>query len=195
MPKIGGDGFDVHAVLYRQRGVRMAQIVEAHLRQSHPGHNLFELLPDCVRRQVLPILAGKDEIVCVLKQLPVGELPFGLLAPGFLQGSHDAVGHGKGTVLFVFKRREHPRPAFSTGAFELPIQVNGFVIPVDAIPAEADQLALPHARKDGNVEQLLKGVALNRFQKRGDFLILQRTYFLLRGVIGGDFRVGAGGSV
>ena len=84
MPEIGGDCLDIHAVLQRKRGIGVAEIMEAHFWQAKLGDNLLELLPDCVCCQVLPELVSKNKIVSVLKQLPMGELPFSLFASCFL---------------------------------------------------------------------------------------------------------------
>ena len=79
MAEIGGNGFNVHAVLQSKSGIGVAEIVEPDLWEPHGRDDLFELFVHRACSQMSAKLVCEHESLWILIGRAVQKLPLILL--------------------------------------------------------------------------------------------------------------------
>ena len=177
MTQVCLDGLDIIACVEGGDGEGVSEVVEAGFLHTGTLGDLFEVLHNGAPNQVLADGVGKDQIHGIA---PAGSGEgFGglLLFPLLLQSLHDHGGREDGAASAAFGRLEE---VFSVLALELLLDSDDPSLEVYIIPTQPQQLALSHARKEGDDEEVAVVVQLGFPEDRLDLLGLQRPDLRLR---------------
>lgn len=156
-----GDGFDIHAVLQRQRGESVPQIVKADGGQLRPLQHPVQHMADAVRRN--RSAAGRGEHILTDPALL-----------HLLQHFHRILGDGDVPVGVLGFKRDFFYLSVDPG--NLPFDMDHAVGEVDVLPLQSEQLAPAQAGGEVEIVQLVHA-ALFRFAQEGaELLGVDRTH-------------------
>ena len=194
MAQVCLDGFDVIACVEGGDGEGVSEVVEAGFLHTGTLGDLFEVLDHGAPNQVLADGIGEHQIHGVA---PAGSGEgFGslLLLLLLLQSLHDNGSREDGAASAAFGRLKE---IFSVLALELLLDGDDPSLKVYIIPTQSQQLALSHARKEGDDEEVAVVVQLGFPEDRLDLLGLQGPDLRLRhpGELAGVAGIDGDGSV
>ena len=161
MPEHAADRFDVHAVLERERGERVPQVVHPEHRQPRALEDAVEHFQHAVRRHGAAAQRGED-----------------VLAVGFLllrfQHAHGALAERDGAVgalRFELHLRDH-----AVDARHLTADADRVAMPVHVLPFQPHQLAAAKPGRQLEVVQLIDAGLLRFTQKGGELVRGERFH-------------------
>lgn len=167
--------FDVISGADRGNGVGVTQVVETGIGTTNGRNNALVLTIDGRLCQVRPELVGKDQTLRILpvtaQQKFLLHLPSALL----LQPGKDSLCRGDGAASAILRRNKLIALApLVLMQLHLLFHRDDTCMKVDAVPRQAQYLALPHTGEQCQDEQRFKAVSLYSGQKCGD---LRRSNF------------------
>ena len=179
MTEVGGYCLDVCPLLQGKGGVRVPQIMEAGGGDTGLCCTALEILIGSVLGDMIPQLVCEHKAFFIFPALAGFQLHFTLLGLLPLQHFYDVVRDHEGSALTVFQRQEFVFGSGFTLLLQLAVDGHHAGIKVNAVPGQADDLALPQSGKHGDIDQFLIGISLDGFQQSIEAFTGHRMHFSL----------------
>ena len=179
MAQITLHGLDVIPGTNRSNCVRMAQIVETGVGTADGRNNALVLAVDRRLCQVRPELVGKDQTLRILPVAAQQELLLHLPSALLLQSGQDSLCCGDGAASAILRRNKLIALApLVLMQLHLLFHRDDTCMKVNAVPRQAQYLALTHTGEQGQDKQRFKSISLYSGQKCGDLRVIKGLDFL-----------------
>ena len=181
MPQGFRERFGIDMALQGQGREGVADVMEAHLGPAHFLHDGFEVDVQRFEPHEAPVLPGEDHVVLVLPAAAGMEPHFALLSLGLFQHVQGGGGQRDRAFLSVFQGHVHHLPLIRAGgdADELTVHPQGVLVKIHAVPAKADQLAIPQAGEKIETHHQIILIILCQPHELPYFVFIQRVHFML----------------
>lgn len=152
--------------------VCVAEVMETGLRNPDLCHDCFQVLQDRVVNQVSARLIHKDKIFFIHPGSAGSQFVFCLLLPDFVQHLHYVRRRLKHPGLIVLRREELVLAGAASFAdlLQLLLDRDGAGSEIHAVPGQAENLALPHAGKYVDKEEIAELIVFDLCQEIREML-------------------------
>ena len=154
--------------------IRVTQVVETGVGTTDGRDDALVLAVDCRLCQVCPEFVGKDQTLRILPVTAQQKLLLHLPSALLLQPGKDSLCRGDGTASAILWRNKLIALApLVLMQLHLLFHRDETWMKVDAVPRQAQYLALPHTGEQRQDKQRFKAASLYSGQKRGDLRIVK----------------------